>query len=116
MTLAQAYAAMGDFPCDYHATEAETVACIIARTTELTRVSRKDLLGRGRPQHVAAARQLAMYAMRELTSLSFPAIGDKFGRDHSTVIHACNLIQRRALDPSYRRMVAKLLAAVGVEG
>lgn len=105
-----------DFPCDYPVTNEQRVACIIARTTELTRISREDLLSHKRPQHIANARQLAMYAIREMTTLSFPAIGDKFGRDHSTVIHAHNLIKRRALEPSFARTVAKLLAAVRVEG
>lgn len=112
MTPAQAYAAMGDFPCDHHATDAEKVACIIARTTTLTRVSREDLLSRKRPQHIAAARQLAMYAMREMTSLTWVAIGKSFDRDHSTVIHAHNLIKRRVLEPGFGKTVARLLAAV----
>jgi len=34
-----------------------------------------------------------MYIARKLTDLSLPKIGDEFGgRDHSTVLHACNKI------------------------
>ncbi len=36
-----------------------------------------------------------MYLCRKLTDNSFPTIGEHFGRDHSTVIHAYNLIARR---------------------
>jgi len=39
------------------------------------------------------ARQVAMYLIRKLTNLSFPEIGKEFGRDHTTVIHACNKIE-----------------------
>jgi chromosomal replication initiator protein len=40
------------------------------------------------------ARQVAMYVSRKMTGASFPDIGKKMGgRDHSTVIHACNKIK-----------------------
>ena len=40
------------------------------------------------------ARQSAMYAFRELTDLSYPAIAREFGgRDHTTVIHNVEKIQ-----------------------
>jgi chromosomal replication initiator protein len=48
-----------------------------------------ELRGTSRRQTVAAARGLAMYLARELTSLSLEEIGRFFaGRDHSTVLHA----------------------------
>ncbi len=52
-----------------------------------------DLLSKSRRQSVTRPRQIAMSLARELTSLSFPDIGDAFGgRDHTTVISACNRI------------------------
>src|SRR5260370_34563413 len=54
-----------------------------------------DLKSKKRTQHIAFCRQVAMYLCRKLTDSSFPTIGDHFGRDHSTVIHAHNLIIRR---------------------
>jgi hypothetical protein len=48
-----------------------------------------------RDQRTAFARQVAMYLCRKITESSFPSIGAHFNRDHSTVIHGCNLIARR---------------------
>lgn len=54
-----------------------------------------DLLrARTRSQAVVLPRQVAMYLARKLTMRSFPEIGRAFGgRDHSTVVHACDKIE-----------------------
>jgi chromosomal replication initiator protein len=59
-----------------------------------------DLKSKKRTQHIAFCRQVAMYLSRKLTDSSFPRIGEHFGRDHSTVIHAYNLIARRVSNDS----------------
>ena len=52
-----------------------------------------DLSSKSRRQAITRPRQVAMSLARELTSLSFPDIGDAFGgRDHTTVISACNRV------------------------
>jgi chromosomal replication initiator protein len=52
-----------------------------------------DLLAKNRKQSVTRPRQIAMSLARELTSHSYPEIGDAFGgRDHTTVINACKRI------------------------
>jgi chromosomal replication initiator protein len=52
-----------------------------------------DLIGKSRRRPLVTARQIAMYVMRELTDLSYPAIAREFGgRDHTTVIHAVEKI------------------------
>ncbi len=63
-----------------------------------------DLKSKKRTQHIAFCRQVAMYLCRKLTDNSFPTIGEHFGRDHSTVIHAYNLIARRVSNDSAFRM------------
>jgi chromosomal replication initiator protein len=68
-----------------------------------------DLMSKRRTQHLALCRQVAMYLCRELTDSSFPAIGERFGRDHSTVIYAYNLIAHRVADDSpFRHLLNKL--------
>lgn len=54
------------------------------------------LKGKKRTAHLALARQAAMYLTRNLTDHSLQKIGQDFGgRDHSTVIHACTLIESK---------------------
>jgi chromosomal replication initiator protein len=68
-----------------------------------------DLKSKKRTQHIAFCRQVAMYLCRKLTDCSFPTIGDHFGRDHSTVIHAHNLILRRVTsDAAFRISIEKI--------
>ena len=52
-----------------------------------------DFFSKKRTRAIARPRQLAMWLCREVTSHSFPEIGDAFGgRDHTTVIHAVKTI------------------------
>ena len=55
----------------------------------------KDLKGKKRVKNIVVPRQIAMYLSRELTDNSLPKIGAEFGgKDHTTVIHAHEKIQR----------------------
>ncbi|VXA97744.1 chromosomal replication initiator protein DnaA, DNA-binding transcriptional dual regulator [Enhydrobacter sp. 8BJ] len=57
-------------------------------------ISVKDLMGKKRLRHIARPRQIAMSLARELTNNSFTEIGQSFGgRDHTTVMHACEKVQ-----------------------
>jgi len=54
------------------------------------------LKGKSRQRPLVTARQIAMYVFREFTDLSYPSIARLFGgRDHTTVIHAVEKIQRQ---------------------
>lgn len=71
---------------------------------------RNRLLSMRRDQHTAFARHLAMYLAREVTHASFPIIGKFFGRDHSTVMHACRIIAARmAAQPEFAEKVTELI-------
>ena len=66
-----------------------TASMIMGVTAEYFAVSIDDLTGTSRSRVLVGARQMAMYLCRELTDLSLPRIGEKFGnRDHTTVMHA----------------------------
>ena len=52
-----------------------------------------ELKSKRRSRDVSFPRQIAMYLCREMTDMSLPKVGDEFGgRDHTTVIHACEKI------------------------
>ena len=53
-----------------------------------------DLSGKSRRRPLVTARQIGMYVFRELTDYSYPKIAEEFGgRDHTTVMHACEKIR-----------------------
>lgn len=54
-----------------------------------------DLMGRSKSRSVARARQEAMVRVRAL-GYSLPEVGRIFGRDHTTVVHACRQVAARA--------------------
>lgn len=58
-------------------------------------ISVSDIESKKRPQNITLPRQIAMYIIRSITNLPYADIGKKFGgRDHSTVISACNKIEK----------------------
>ena len=69
----------------------------------------QDLRSRRRSRNVALPRQLAMYLCRSLMKASYPHIGELFGRDHSTVIHATTVTERRIKeDTSFQATVERI--------
>lgn len=68
---------------------------ILRESADYYKISLSELKGKTRRKNVAKPRQMAMYLMRELTKLSFIQVGLEFGgRDHSTVYHACQCIEK----------------------
>jgi chromosomal replication initiator protein len=68
---------------------------LLADIASILRFDVEALKGKSRQRPLVTARQIAMYVFRELTDLSYPAIARLFGgRDHTTVIHANEKIQR----------------------
>ncbi len=70
-----------------------------------------DMKSKGRNRSIVHPRQIAMYLSRNLTDLSLPEIGGCFGgRDHTTVIYACDKIQKQLKEKAgIRNIVNKLV-------
>lgn len=56
-------------------------------------VTTQDILGDQRSREVLMARQVAMYLLRERAQLPLQQIGQMFGKNHSTVLHAYNRVK-----------------------
>jgi chromosomal replication initiator protein len=77
-------------------------------------VSEESMRGKRRTETIAFPRQIGMYVTRSLTDLSLAEIGGKFGgRDHTTVLHACQKIENlMATDRELRLVVEDLMAVL----
>lgn len=77
----------------------------------------EDFKAKKRTRAVAYPRQIAMYLTRELTDLSLPKIGEEFGgRDHTTVLHACDKIAAELKeDPTVQEIINELISRVNKE-
>ncbi len=70
-----------------------TIESIQKVVAEYYNVKLADMHSGRRIRNIARPRQIAMYLCKILTQKSLPDIGKKFGRDHSTVIHANKRIE-----------------------
>ncbi|HEX5361424.1 MAG TPA: chromosomal replication initiator protein DnaA [Fluviicoccus sp.] len=92
------------------------VDSILKLVAEYYRIPPRELTGKSRLRIYARPRQMAMALSRELTDESFPDIGGAFGgRDHSTVMHACDKIEElRKLDKEVAQDYHNLLRSLQV--
>ena len=114
-----AYASIMHLPIDMKVTETVlkdfathsiqniTIEKIISHICKYYNLQNDDLIGKKRPKNIALPRQIAMYLSRRLTDASLPKIGLSFGgRDHTTVIHAYEKIEKmRKEDRSFDNLL-----------
>ncbi|MBI9044994.1 MAG: chromosomal replication initiator protein DnaA [Anaerolineaceae bacterium] len=83
---------------------------IVNAVSDVFGISKEKMIGRGRTREVVLPRQVAMYLLRKEANVSLPQIGNKLGgRDHSTVMHACDKIKDMIeRDNRLRRQVIKV--------
>ncbi len=77
-------------------------------------LSYNDIKGKKRTKNIAFPRQLAMYIAREITEYSTTELGQEFGgRDHTTVMHACQKIEERIRsDPTLDAVINSLTRSI----
>ena len=87
-----------------------TIETITRVVCEHLSVAENKIRDKTRKKEIVLARQIAMYLAKNLTLSSLKTIGLHFGgRDHSTVIHACNTIEEyKVTDPSFGKILGEI--------
>ena len=92
----------------------DDVIDVVARYFKLTRT---DLVGEDRRKEVMIPRQICMYLIRESLDHSYETIGESFGgRNHTTVLHACNkIVGQMTNDTRVKRDINALKQEIGIK-
>lgn len=69
-----------------------TIEMIQGAVEDFYGVAHKDLVGKKKERRIVHPRQVAIYLCRELSESTLKNIGTAFNRDHTTVMHSCDLI------------------------
>jgi chromosomal replication initiator protein len=98
----------------YDEEKALTVEYIQKTVCEYFGLKVQDIKAKKRTREIAFPRQVAMYLSKLLTGSSLNEIGKNFGgKDHSTVIHACKLIEeRRKTDEEFDKKIEYLIKKI----
>ena len=91
-----------------------TIDNILRVVADYYKLSYSDIKGKKRTKNIAFPRQVAMYIAREITEYSTTELGFEFGgRDHTTVMHACQKIDERLkLDPNLESTIQGLVRSI----
>ncbi len=77
------------------------------------KIDMDDFTSKRKTQSVAWPRQIAMFLSTELTNMSLPEIGREFNRDHSTVVHARDLIKEKIkADPFFSAEINQIISDI----
>ena len=72
-----------------------TIEKIISEVARTYNVSPAEIRGMRRTANISAARQTAIYMVREITGMSMEDIGREFsGRDHSTIVYSLKAMEQ----------------------
>ncbi|HHY78125.1 MAG TPA: chromosomal replication initiator protein DnaA [Clostridiales bacterium] len=90
-----------------------TANLIKEKVAEFFNIRIEDFNAKKRTKSIVYPRQIAMYLCRELTDMSLPKIGEEFGRDHTTILHACDKIASdMEIDPELKNVVNEIIKKI----
>lgn len=91
-----------------------TIENIKRKVADYYNIRVSDLASPRRTRTLARPRQIAMALAKELTQHSLPEIGESFGKDHTTVLHACRkVVELREQDLKIREDYENLQRQLG---
>jgi len=87
-----------------------TVDDILEKVCKHYNVETKHVSSKSRKRDLVQARQISMYLAQKYTKMPASRIGQLIGnRDHSTVIHSCNMIEQRLkIDKNFSEEIASI--------
>ncbi|MCL4118978.1 UNVERIFIED_CONTAM: hypothetical protein GTU68_026746 [Idotea baltica] len=90
--------------------EGITLQSIIKTCCDYFDIKVEEVIGKSRKREVTQPRQISMYFAKVFTNLPLTKIGEAFGgRDHSTVIHSCTVVQNlMETDDEYKYHVEEI--------
>jgi len=93
-----------------------TIETITKVVCEHLGVAENKIRDKTRKKEIVLARQIAMFFAKELTLSSLKTIGLHFGgRDHSTVIHACNSVEEyNSKDVSFSKILEEIRGKIEI--
>lgn len=99
---------------DFSLSKEVTIPKIMNTTAEKVGLRAAQLVETDRRREIARPRQVAMYLCRKHLPKSLPTIGQRFGMDHTTILHGCRKIQSILNDVTHKEYerVQEWIAAV----
>ena len=93
-----------------------TADVIIDEVCKFYNIEPDSLRGQGRTKDISLARQIAMYQIRRMTNLSLKEIGREFeGRDHTTVLHSIERIEKMVKEsPETAEIIKDITANINI--
>lgn len=77
-----------------------SVEQILKAVAAVFEVRVSDLKGTARNKEIAQPRQVAMFLAKEMVNESLMMLGATFGKTHSTILHACKIVEKKILADS----------------
>jgi chromosomal replication initiator protein len=88
-----------------------TPQLIISEISSYYNISESVIRGTARDKTTAEARQVSMYLIRKLTNLSLEDTAVEFGKDHTTVMHSINKVEKNLATSDHLQTVIKEVTA-----
>lgn len=89
---------------------AATIEDIISSVSDSFNISIEDIKSDKRNSNISVARNVCMYVIRNVLSLTYSAIGQEFGKTHSTVMHSIeNIEEEMKKDVNFKMSVTNII-------